>query len=212
MSGGIAVGAVGWDHPGWAEHFYPDDLPSEWRLTYYGNEFHQVLVPAGYWRQGEAPWEQWREDVDPSFRFVLEAGDPARLGGSDLQRIEAAAATLREQLAGVVSWQPLPDDRADVLRRILNQGRFLASVSAVASEGYTLATGDGVACARVESGRTTDLRDLRGLMQELQACACGEGGRWLFVEGAPPQIKLLRDAVILQQLLAGAAPTGPDRA
>ncbi len=36
--------AVGWDHPAWQGSFYPDDLPADWRLTYYANEVPGVLL------------------------------------------------------------------------------------------------------------------------------------------------------------------------
>jgi len=205
MSAGIKVAAVGWEHPGWCDRFYPDDLPPEWRLTYYGNEFRQVLVPADRWQRGEAPWIQWQEDVDPSFRFIFEVSDLAASSAAGLKRIGAAAGVLREQLAGAVAWQPLPDDQAAALRRVLGRQRFLALAGPEVEEGYRLAAGDGVLCARVESARAVDLPWLRGLMERLQRRAGGEAGRWLFIQGAPPDIKVLRDAELLQQLLVGGS-------
>lgn len=203
MSAAIAVAAVGWDHPGWCDRFYPDDLPPEWRLTYYGNEFLQVLVPADRWWGVQAPWEQWREDVDPSFRFVLEIGNAAQLSGSGVQWLGTAAEILGRQLAGAVSWRPLEGEGAAALRRILGPERFLAQAGSEAGEGCRLAAGDGVVCGEVESVRAADLRWLRGLMESVQGAPGGEAGRWLFIRGAPPEIEVIRRAVILQQLLAG---------
>jgi len=35
----LVVGARGWEHAQWLETYYPDDLPEDWQLDYYANEF-----------------------------------------------------------------------------------------------------------------------------------------------------------------------------
>ncbi|VAW62000.1 hypothetical protein MNBD_GAMMA08-2907 [hydrothermal vent metagenome] len=67
----IRVGACEWDHPQWLSHFYPDDLPEDWRLTYYANVFSTVLVPEAKWQAENVDFEQWAEDVPDSFRFYF---------------------------------------------------------------------------------------------------------------------------------------------
>lgn len=75
------VGARGWLHDAWAEAFYPEDLPGDWRLSYYSNEFRGVLVPADYWDwAGAEEVADWVEDVAAPFRFFLEP--PAQLTGA----------------------------------------------------------------------------------------------------------------------------------
>ena len=67
------VGSLGWDHADWSGAFYPDDLPPEWRLTYYNNFFNCVYLRYEAW-SGETirTLSQWLEDTLPSFRFLLE--------------------------------------------------------------------------------------------------------------------------------------------
>lgn len=67
------VGSLGWDHADWTGSFYPDDLPPEWRLTYYNNFFNCVYLAYEAW-SGESisTLSQWLEDTQPSFRFLLE--------------------------------------------------------------------------------------------------------------------------------------------
>ena len=76
----LSIGARGWLHPAWQQGlrggFYPEDLPPEWRLDYYANEFRQVLVPADDWQQADSDAiELWSEAVDPEFRFYIELPD-----------------------------------------------------------------------------------------------------------------------------------------
>ena len=40
------VGTAGWERDGWAETYYPADLPTEWRLAYYANDCGCVLLDA----------------------------------------------------------------------------------------------------------------------------------------------------------------------
>lgn len=68
----LTVGAIGWDQDRWLEELYPHDLPYEWRLSYYANEFPVVLVPDSYWFKAELPdTGQWLDDVPDHFRFHI---------------------------------------------------------------------------------------------------------------------------------------------
>jgi len=67
----IRVGACDWDHPQWLSHFYPDDLPEDWRLTFYANVFSTVLVSEAKWQANNVDFEQWAEDVPEGFRFYF---------------------------------------------------------------------------------------------------------------------------------------------
>lgn len=76
-----AVGALDWRHPHWDGSYYPDDLPADWRLAYYANDFTCVLLSEAAWRMAdEVEWGEWRDEVPPGFRFLLEldAGAPDR--------------------------------------------------------------------------------------------------------------------------------------
>lgn len=46
------IGTKGWSHKTWLGSFYPDDMPVDWQLDYYSNQFACVLVT-------QQEWEQW---------------------------------------------------------------------------------------------------------------------------------------------------------
>lgn len=71
----IRVGACGWDLPHWENSFYPDDLPQDWRLSYYANEFPAVLVPANVWQTELDDLEGWDDEVGQDFRFYLQQAE-----------------------------------------------------------------------------------------------------------------------------------------
>ena len=69
----ILIGACGLNHEQWIGQFYPDDMPDDWRLSYYANEFEALLLPFSVWSTfdiGEI--ESWLEDVPNEFNLYFE--------------------------------------------------------------------------------------------------------------------------------------------
>lgn len=103
MSEPLLIGTRGWLHPAWEGVFYPPDLPAEWRLCFYSNRLRAVLVPADSWPAiTRAEVEQWVQDSDPLFRFVLEV--PADVWVAPkvaVSRLLDVAAPISAQIAGM---------------------------------------------------------------------------------------------------------------
>ena len=78
-SPGLLIGAYGWRHPQWAGSFYPDDMPEDWWLPYYSNEFSVVLVPECDIHNAVGissdMIESWGDDVNDGFLFFIELND-----------------------------------------------------------------------------------------------------------------------------------------
>ena len=69
----ILTGSRGWIHESWQKEYYPEDLPEDWQLGFYSNEFPVVLVPAEYWDNvDEETLEGWCEDISETFSFLFE--------------------------------------------------------------------------------------------------------------------------------------------
>jgi len=84
----MLIGTIGWDWPDWTGTFYPENLPEDWRLSYYSVRLRAVLIPAEAWASaGEQIFATWCEDGDPEFRFVVECAGNAR----DRRRLERLA-------------------------------------------------------------------------------------------------------------------------
>jgi hypothetical protein len=119
----IFVAARGWSHSSWYGSFYPDDLPEDWQLSFYSNEFSAVVVPASEWVGLDyVELERWVEDVPEGFRFYLE--------------IEALL-TDWEQTAGLL--KPLGDQLGGILLRPLDVDADLATISASIAAASRLA-------------------------------------------------------------------------
>jgi len=93
----IIVSARGWSHSSWHGTFYPDDLPEDWRLSYYSNEFSAVVVPAAEWvGLDTVEIERWTEDVSEEFLFYLEIEDSL----TDWEQTAEIIKSLGSQLGG----------------------------------------------------------------------------------------------------------------
>ena len=68
----VLICASGFIHPDWDENYYPSDIPEEWKLAYYANDFTAVVLPEAIWRNTKPELlEEWLEDIDDAFRVYL---------------------------------------------------------------------------------------------------------------------------------------------
>lgn len=92
MSDSTTVTSRGWWDLADADQFYPDDLPQDWRLSYFANSFRAAMLPAELWARADPQTvTRWRDDVPAGFRFVAER--PAMLPPSSAQRLTPAIVT-----------------------------------------------------------------------------------------------------------------------
>ncbi len=220
----LTVGARGWEHEGWNGRFYPADLPPEWRLAYYANEFQAVLVPPEAWAGcTQAQLVQWRADVRGDFRFFVElACDPACMEefAHACAQLPDKLEVLNDLVGGLVLRLAQPPTR-QVLQEMLQRlpSRYRVSVVlangmlsdealhavAESSAGLGWASGQSagpgyLGLVRVEDGKYT-LRGLRREVEAFLAQAHGLENAFLFVDGDPPGLQAMRDAVVIKGLL-----------
>lgn len=206
MAGELLIGAVDWEHVGWHGSFYPDDLPPEWRLTYYANEFSSLLLPATRWREADrVELEGWCDDVSERFRFVLDVTNLDADDAPSLERLSGCRLALGERLAGAVAWSSPSTDAGERIRERLGEGPFLALAepAPIWEPALLLATAERVVCVLIPDVLGRDLKRLRRVLESLPD-RYGDGvGFRLFFSGTPPSIKMMQEVTILWQLLGG---------
>ena len=68
----VYTGTVGWEHADWNGGFYPDDLPEDWRLSFYNTQFRCAYLPYPVWHQAsDAVVASWLRETQEDFHFVL---------------------------------------------------------------------------------------------------------------------------------------------
>lgn len=100
----------GWWDLADADLFYPDDLPADWRLSYFANCFRTTLLPAAVWTASQAQTaEQWNDDVPSGFRFAAERAlmSPVKPGAHQLDE-SALTRVLGSKLDGWLDAQTDP--------------------------------------------------------------------------------------------------------
>ncbi|WP_455221881.1 hypothetical protein [Kaarinaea lacus] len=94
----IFVGTRGWQYSDWLGDFYPDDLPEDWRFSYYSNEQQAILVPFDYLhRYTEEEWAEWVEDTPNEFAFYVELS-----GSASWNEVSSILEVIGKQLKGIV--------------------------------------------------------------------------------------------------------------
>lgn len=119
----IRVGARGWQYSDWIGEFYPEDLPEDWRFSFYSNDFHTILVPYDSLVGCEVnDWCEWVEDTQKDFYFYVEISETALWDG-----VKPYLEALGEQLKGVVIViEQLKD--VDALASLINHLKSIAPV------------------------------------------------------------------------------------
>jgi len=193
---------TGWDHPGWDGVFYPDDLPPEWRLNYFANEFSGVLVPQAMWsgldrqRMGA-----WRPEVNEGFRFYLELNQAV-----DIATRDQVAGCLEGNFGGfLVGYQgSLPSAApAESQNTGSNQDTLLLKGLTVHDMPRSWLNETRVACL-LPMSELPDLAGQRRLLEQIADRVAPGSEVFLFLAGKPPALDKLRDLITLAQLLGFA--------
>lgn len=221
----ILIGANGWLHDEWSEQFYPDDLPDEWRLGYYGNEFSVVLVPASYWVQGADAVTEWLEETDESPRFVCEWPADARTG-TEVETLLTLFSLLGNRVLGILIPVNAEPDQSmlRLFERISRDYPVCIDIQCGNQQGIAatilgyLKDSDVSICWHGEPNRVEDMasgslvvarirdqdlmpRALRFLVEECMKQSKPDRSVSLIFDGDPPALKQMVDAGVILDLL-----------
>lgn len=216
------IGARGWRHASWVGDFYPDDIPREWWLAYYSNEFEAVLVPWGYLQEADTDILQaWLDDTSDNFGFFIELPLSA-----SKTHVEMVLNTLGPRLRGI-----LLDDingssevAADVipapvwLESAKNRAPIAVNWNAVTpnsdltAQRYQLGCywwpeqhdlnecGGSLGIAELDSNSSHDPKSLKNLLEHCRSVQ-GPTTIGLFFAGDSPSIDEMRNALMILQML-----------
>lgn len=209
----LRVGAIGWNHPGWTPAYYPAELPGDWRLAYYANDFRAAMIPFDELLvSSESAVRQWRSEVPDDFLFGVEV-KPHPAVASVLPRCHL----LGDRLEGVLLRAPASElpRLAMVLVEILPDipmsydARFASRLQEHQMTSVPLAClwrgqPGATPAAPLAMGMLRASPDLRTLRNDVDAFLhyarhCTSGVLW--AEGEPPDLTLLRHARLIGELL-----------
>ncbi len=185
----LHIAASGWDHPAWNGRFYPEDLPPEWRLTYYANEIDAVLLPQRLWSAADAALERCVAETVSGFCFYLEWD-----GSLPTARLQQALAALGERCAGVVAADMGAARTVPVGVPVGVSGATAECPPSAGAIGCCWQQGGRLQCSgdglRVWRWRgAAQPRQLRDLIEVLGS---GSGGLLVFDDATPEQLETAR--------------------
>ncbi|TVP78838.1 hypothetical protein [Thioalkalivibrio sp.] len=191
----LRVGAVHDDaDPAW-KAFYPEDLPEDWRLAYYGNYWKDLLIPAGEWEQFTLD-SNWIRDLPDALRLYFEVPDDLAEPGDPCARLAAA---LGPRLGGLLMVDPsvLPAG-------VLPPGQFLGRAPG-------LPASDGIAASAAFVNETSVVLVLtpepglgppgwRSLLEAAHACLPAAREAIAFLRAGPRELELAETILRLSGL------------
>jgi hypothetical protein len=219
----VYIGACGWQYPQWNDSYYPEGLPQEWQLAYYGNEYPVVLIPASYWAQGRVAVAAWLEETESRPRFICEcqfaSGQQDQVAELELigmlgERVDGilwrlsempadaqleTIGTLTATYAVCLDW---PNADPAQLQTLLAHPQLERHVSICwhgDDQRISDLTQGPLALARVATAGQTP-RSLRTLLETLVAHA-GERQAVLLFDGQPPDLEIVDQAEVILNLL-----------
>jgi Protein of unknown function DUF72 len=222
----IIVAARGWAHAAWVDSFYPEDLPEDWRLSYYSNEFRAVVVPAADFAAVDPlEVERWAEDTGEDFIVYLEIENQLTDWAAFAQTIKP----LGSRLGGILLRPQEVDVDLAMLASSLDAACALASVCVLLPDGVSLSQngrdlltehqvelcwdshrgepgwrGGGFAVARVTGNNHYTPRQWR---ETIEACLCCDNHSnqkrrvLLMVEHGSPDLDALRAGMMIGDML-----------
>lgn len=95
----VVVGSKGWLHDEWMLSFYPEDIPKEWCLGFYANEFNTLLVGWEDWHNAIETLKEGLDDTADDFHLYLELPEAHQALPVDLSDI-------KERVTGLVCAEP----------------------------------------------------------------------------------------------------------
>jgi uncharacterized protein YecE (DUF72 family) len=109
--GHIYIGTSGWSYKGWAERFYPKDLPAARQFSYYCEHFPTVEINATFYRLPETKtFARWRDQAPAGFLYGVKGSRAVthyrrlKPGARSFQLLLKRSDTLNEHL-GPTLWQ-----------------------------------------------------------------------------------------------------------
>jgi len=222
----VLLGACGWKHQGWLNNYYSEELPADWQLGFYSNEFPVVYVPAADWLD-VSDLAEWTEDVSDSFRFILETPEHILENKQYFIKALEKAKTLDKSCLGLVLKLPqsLRDDTA-LFQQYLEMAQAVTHVcvdkgsAALAAEFKAMLAknhvaevwdgtlqedkdslnGGSLAMSHI-SGEKLDMQALRKIIEVCLSASNENCISVLCLDGDPPSLELLRNADIILELL-----------
>ncbi len=109
--GDVYIGTSGWSYKGWAETFYPSELPVSRHLAFYTTKFPTVEINSSFYRlPTEKAFEDWSRTVPSGFLYSVKGSRAVthfkrlRPGAKSLDLLLERSKLLGKHL-GPVLWQ-----------------------------------------------------------------------------------------------------------
>jgi len=182
MQKNIRVGVDDWLKFGADGQFYPEDMPVEWRLSYFANEFETACIQLNAKMLSQSAEIEWLEDLPAGFGLYFAAAPELTTGAAESDFLPQL-----KKLKSVIL-------RAD----IVPAGHFLSDGNYWGPQSAEQATGPASAIALLPAD--ADLKQYRQWI-ELWAQQCSQQQLLLWLDGRQATAARLNELRMLVELM-----------
>ena len=189
----VVVGSRGWLHEQWIRSYYPEDIPDEWRLGFYANEFNTLLVPWAQWSESTEALEEGLEDTDDDFHLYLELPDTQQSLPEHIQVIASQANGLVCRQEDASQWVEIAKNAGiPLLAEVQNQSVFI---------GYAPygEVSNSIELVMIDSTKIDDLTLMREQIE--QAVKLADSRLDFIFTDTEPTLDAMRNTVMIAELL-----------
>ena len=214
------IGSLGWQHPVLVEQFYPVDLPEDWQLVFYGNEFPVVMISAQVCAAlSDTALSSWEENSSDEFRFILEVAGSVAVDRLQFSSFLQMITPLQGKIAALV----LSCEESNLERilsatqcqypRIVDMGDEPPgerTVSLCVNEGVGIVTHAGGDIYPISStipvllripDAGSDLKTMRRILEQCLKQTSNQQPVYLIFIAQPPPVEFMEQAKTLLELL-----------
>ena len=198
----VRTGTIGWNFSNWENSYYPEDIPEDWKLAFYANDFSAVAVPEKLWA-GESLQQvcEQLDDLDDGFAVycLVETQIPSV---EDADKVKAAVGEffagfiIGEHVEAGVGSQYPGDFIFPVARAGDDQSRYWAALPAETGQKLNV----------ISLGDEVDLKTLRQQFASVQQQLDDSHDVFVMVSSglpdAGPDIEFMQQLRTLLELMA----------
>lgn len=227
----ILTGTAGWKHREWGnEVFYPEELPEDWYLSFYSNEFSVVLVPNEQWLDDssiEALVAELDEQASADFKCIFECAWTAKTNIRErCQKLLPIAHIVSGLLVQIeiddLNSQEICDDIVFLNEKFkvclevvkLNNALSVSKLNSFCEQHSISLCWNGEAepivpdASKLWLARCDSQQDTKAVMQQLKALIAEQFKREsltrehiIIVDGLPPKVDAVRNAMLMMDIM-----------
>lgn len=200
----VHIGTIGWNFPAWDQGYFPNDIPEDWKLAFYANDFSAVALPESLWA-GESLESvcQQLDELEPGFAVYCLAQSQM----PSVEMIRQVKSVMGDFFAGFIVSENVDVEAMSQYQKdfVFSADCFIPGNDEIRYWG-TLPIGNNSKLSVIKLDGETDLKILRQQFASVQSQLDDKADVFVMVSsgssGGEPDVAFLQQLRTLLELMA----------